>query len=292
MINSSGSPIFGIAVLLVVWIVPLRGWAASGQFAAGIDLVEVYATVTDADGEPFRGLARDDFIVTDNGQPQPIDVFTAGELPLSLAVAIDRSFSIAVERLSAVRSALRAFIGALRPTDQLMVLAIGSESEVLAPLSTDHAKSMAALQAIEPWGTTPLHDAILQALAAIQPASGRRALVLLSDGADRYSTATEGDVVAAARRRDVLIYPIALGRTRPPIFAELAAVTGGRSFQSTDLKALERSLSSIATELRSQYLLGYSPARPGGEEPTWHAIGVRVTRPGAKVRARDGYFSR
>ena len=292
MINSSGSPILGIGVLLVVWIVPLCGWASFGQFAARIDLVEVYTTVTDTSGEPLAGLTRDDFIVTDNDEPQTIEAFAAGEFPLSLAVALDRSFSISSERLSAVGSALRGFISELRPTDQVMVLAIGSETEVLAPLSTDHAKTIAALKGLEPWGTTPLHDAILQALGEIQPASGRRALVLLSDGIDRYSTATEADAVATARRRDVLIYPIALGRTRPPIFAELAAVTGGRSFQSTDQKALERSLSSIAKELRAQYLLGYSPPRPAGEEAAWHSIGVRVRRPGVNVRARDGYFSR
>jgi Ca-activated chloride channel homolog len=292
MINSSGSPILGIGVLLVVWIVPLCGWASFGQFAARIDLVEVYTTVTDTSGEPLAGLTRDDFIVTDNDQPQTIEAFAAGEFPLSLAVALDRSFSISSERLSAVASALRGFIGELRPTDQVMVLAIGSETEVLAPLSTEHAKTIAALKGLEPWGTTPLHDAILQALGEIQPASGRRALVLLSDGIDRYSTATEADAVATARRRDVLIYPIALGRTRPPIFAELAAVTGGRSFQSTDQKALERSLSSIAKELRAQYLLGYSPPRPAGEEAAWHSIGVRVRRPAVNVRARDGYFSR
>jgi Ca-activated chloride channel family protein len=292
MINSSGSPILGIGVLLVVWIVPLCGWASFGQFAARIDLVEVYTTVTDTSGEPLTGLTRDDFIVTDNDAPQTIEAFAAGEFPLSLAVALDRSFSISTERLSAVGSAVRGFIGELRPTDQVMVLAIGSETEVLAPLSTEHAKTIAALKGLEPWGTTPLHDAVLQALDEIQPASGRRALVLLSDGIDRYSTATEADAVATARRRDVLIYPIALGRTRPPIFAELAAVTGGRSFQSTDQKALERSLSSIAKELRAQYLLGYSPPRPAGEAAAWHSIGVRVRRPGVNVRARDGYFSR
>ena len=79
--------------------------------------------------------------------------------------------------------------------------------------------------------------------------------------------------------------------TRPALFAELSSVTGGRSFHVRDLKALDATLTTIAAELREQYLLGYSPSRPftaGGEE--WRSITVRVKRPGVNVRARDGYY--
>jgi Ca-activated chloride channel family protein len=90
----------------------------------------------------------------------------------------------------------------------------------------------------------------------------------------------------------VLIYPIALGRQRPPIFAELASVSGGRSVQARDRPSLASALSSIARELRSQYLLGYSPARPASDRPEWRSIRVTVNRPTVRVRARDGYLAR
>jgi Ca-activated chloride channel family protein len=141
-------------------------------------------------------------------------------------------------------------------------------------------------------GTTPLYDATLVAIDAIQSVTGRRALVLLSDGTDRYSEASAADLVDRARRRDVLVYPIALGAARPPVFAELAAATGGRSFFARDPASLAATMATIARELRFQYLLGYVPSRGSFTDASWHAIDVSVKRPDVRVRARDGYVSR
>ena len=138
-----------------------------------------------------------------------------------------------------------------------------------------------------------MYDAIIASIAAIQPATGRRALVLLSDGADRYSSATSQDALDAARRSDVMIYPLALGAGRAPLFAELAALTGGRSFQPRNPEQLDQTMRTIAAELRHQYLLGYTPSRPIGRgESGWRSIVVQVSRPEVTVRARDGYLTR
>jgi Ca-activated chloride channel family protein len=265
--------------------------ARAAQFASGISLVEVYATVTDATGKSVSGLVADDFIVEEDGRPQQVTVFAAGELSLAVALGIDRSFSMPADRLAAAVAAARRFVSALRADDRLLVLAIGSETETLSPLSGDRPAALAALDRIQTWGTTPLYDAALSALDAIQPAAGRRALVLLSDGADRYSRTTAAELVAQARRRDVLIYPVALGRDRPAVFAELASVSGGRSFHAPERRALQAALDAIATELRSQYLLGYSPPELEGGNGTWRSIRVRVRRPDLRIRARDGYYA-
>lgn len=267
--------------------------SAPPQFVSGVNVVEVYATVTDEAGNPITGLTRDDFVVRENGEPQPVTTFAAGEFPLAAAVALDRSFSMAGDRLAVAKSAARVFIGELRPEDEATVLGIGSDVEVAAPRSTDRAAQYAALNKLDAFGTTSLHDAIVAAIDAMEGAKGRRALVLLSDGGDRFSTASVPDVLSRARRSDVLIYPVALGRTRPPLFAELAALTGGRSFHVRDPKQLADTLRAIARELRHQYLLGYSPTKPivPGEEH-WRPITVTVTRPAARVRARDGYLAK
>jgi hypothetical protein len=90
-----------------------------------------------------------------------------------------------------------------------------------------------------------------------------------------------------------MIYPVAIGRTRAPEFAELASVTGGRSIAVRDPRELAPALTALARELRSQYLLGYAPAREPGAAAAWHAITVALpAHPGVRVRARDGYFSR
>jgi Ca-activated chloride channel family protein len=253
----------------------------------------VYVTVTDDRGEPIGDLGAADFRVAEDGVSQTVSAFAAGEFPLSVAIGVDRSFSMAtgkVDRLSAVRNAARAFVTALRKDDQVMVIAVGSETEVAAPLSADRSAALAAIDRIEAWGTTPLYDAAVRAIDSIESAKGRRALVLLSDGVDRYSDTTAAELLDRARRSNVLVYPIAIGQTRAPVFAELAAATGGRSFFVKDPRELPGQMTAIARELRFQYLLGYTPARGG--EPGWRSIDVTVARPGVRVRARDGYLSR
>ncbi len=271
--------------------------SAAVQFSSGVNLVEVYTSVTDADGQPVTGLSRADFHVAEDGEPQTIAAFTAGDFPLSVAIAVDRSWSMGNGRLAAATSAARLFVGDLRPTDQAEVVSIGSEVQTVAPLSTNRDEQFRALASLDRWGTTPLYDAVIDAIDTIQGARGRRALVLLSDGDDRYSHASASDALQKARRSDVMIYAVALGDKRPPVFAELAAVTGGRSVYVKDPRDLPRILQTIARELRFQYLIGYTPTRPidaskaAGE---WRSITVTVItdRPNLQVRARDGYFAK
>jgi Ca-activated chloride channel family protein len=290
-----------MALLLEAAIVPLvivlaLAGSTYAQFTSGVNLVEVYATVTDQRGAPVRDLTAADVRIREDGSPQMISAFAAGDFPLAVAIGLDRSFSMAAgrgsRRLDTAKSAARAFIDALKPADQVMVIAIGSETSVVAPLSTKHEAALAAIDRLDAWGTTPLYDAMASALDAIQSAKGRRALVVLSDGSDRYSDTSAAVLVDRVRRRDVLVYPVAIGSERPAVFAELATASGGRSFYQTDPRELSATLTSIANELRSQYLLGYTPARPVAAEPSWHSIEVVVNRPGVRVRARDGYYSK
>jgi Ca-activated chloride channel homolog len=280
--------------LTAVFLGVILGFAAPAapQFTSGVNVVEVYATVTDQSGEPVRGLTRDDFVVREDNQAQTISTFAAGDFPLSAAVAVDRSFSMAAGgRLAVSKAAAKAFLGELRASDEAMVLAIGSTVETVAPRSTRRDEQSAAIDRLDAWGNTGLHDAIIAGIDGVQDAKGRRALILLSDGDDRYSTATAANALSRARRSDVMVYPIAVGRTRPSLFVELAALTGGRSFHVRDPKQLADTLRGIARELRYQYLLGYTPTRPivAGEE-SWRSIAVTVNRPGVRVRARDGYL--
>ncbi|MGE0445192.1 MAG: VWA domain-containing protein [Vicinamibacterales bacterium] len=262
------------------------------RFTGGTQLVEVYATVTDARGEPVTGLRREDFQVYEDSRPQQIEAFAAGEFPLTVALGVDRSWSMAGEPLRLAKQASQAFLRALKPGDRSMVMAISAEADVVAPLSADTAAQARAIAALDPWSTTALHDAIIAALDRLEPEPGRQALIVFSDGTDRYSTATAAQVVERARRSNALIYPIAIGRTRPPFLAELAVLTGGRSFLLRDPRELEATLTTVARELRYQYLLGYAPAspnQPGTRE--WRSIRVTLTTPapGTRVRARDGY---
>jgi Ca-activated chloride channel homolog len=265
-----------------------------GRFSSRVQLVEVYASVTDAAGQPVMGLRRADFQVYEDNEPQELTTFAAGEFPLTVALGVDRSASMAGEPLRLAKEASQAFLRELKPDDRSMVVAINNEAEIIAPLSSDRAAQARAIAALDAWSTTALHDAVLGTLNRLEPEHGRQALVMFSDGVDRYSEASAGEVLDRARRSNALIYPIAFGKTRSPLLAELAVLTGGRSFQLGDARQLQATLATIARELRYQYLLGYTPAdppEPGRSE--WRSIRVTLThgRNGLRVRARDGYTS-
>ena len=263
------------------------------QFSSDVQLVEVYATVTDEKGELVTGLRQEDFEVYEDNQRQDVSAFAAGEFPLTVALAVDRSWSMAGEPLRLAKQASETFLRALKPEDRSMVVAISSDAQVIAPLTMDRLNQAREVAALDPWSTTALHDAVITTLDRLEPEPGRQAVVVFSDGTDKYSEATAAQVVERARRSNALIYPIAFGKTRPPLRAELAVITGGRSFLLRDARELEKTLQTVARELRYQYLLGYSPARPIGSGPSeWRSIRVAVKKPGLRVRGRDGYTTR
>ena len=267
----------------------------AAQFATSTTAVEVYVSVTDAAGAPLRGLTADDFEVLEDGAPQKISAFAAGDFPLRVAVAIDRSFSMAGEPLRASKRAIAGFLAALRPDDESVILGIGSKVTTIAPHTMTRDRQADTVHSLDAWGTTPLRDAVMQSIDATDAARGRRAVVIVSDGDDKYSETPAEALVERARRGNVLVYPVAFGRTRPPpLFDDLARVTGGRAFYTRDSRRLDETLRAIAADLHQQYLLGYTPTRPfsASAKEEWRRITVRVKRTGMTVRARDGYYVR
>jgi Ca-activated chloride channel family protein len=288
--------------LIVAAVIALAGGVGAGAqqeqegplatFSSQAQLVQVYATVTDQNGELVTGLKRSDFQVSENNRIQTIDQFAFGEFPLTVALGVDRSWSMAGKPLELAKQASKSFLNQLKTGDRSMVVAISSTADVVAPLSADRFNQARLITALDPWSTTALRDAIIASLDRLEAEPGRQALVLFSDGNDRYSAATESEVIARARRSNALIYPITISKQRPAFLAELAVLTGGRSFMLKDATELEKTLSTIARELRYQYLLGYAPSEqivPGTHE--WRSIHVALSanHAGLRVRARDGY---
>jgi VWFA-related protein len=281
-------------VILALATSGTSGQASQPTFSSAVTQVEVYVTVTDQNGRAVRGLTAADFTILEDEVPQKIATFVDGDFAAAVALAIDRSFSMKGTPLTMARTAGRAFLGSLKPDDRVMLISISGEVEVLAPLNTDRGPALKALDTLDPWSTTSLNDALIRSLDLLEAEGGRRAIVVLSDGVDRYSAARDADVLTRARRSDVMVYPIAIGKGRPTLFAELATLTGGRSFHLRDPRNLQSTLQSIVEDLRSQYLIGYQPAvapRPGDDDD-WRGIAVKVNRPGVTVRSRSGYSTR
>ena len=264
------------------------------RFSSGVQAVEVYATVTDSAGEPVTGLHAGDFVLEDDQYQQTITTFAEGSFPLTVALGVDRSLSMAGEPLRLAKRAAQSFLEQLRPEDRAMIVAISADADIVAPLTAGRVEQARAIALLDPWSTTALRDAVVKSLDRLAPEPGRQALVVFSDGADRYSQASPSQMLARARGGPALVYPIVFGQKPVAVLAEMAALTGGRSFVLRDARGLEGALGSIARELRHQYLLGYAPA--GTTDPgRWHPIRVKVRNQDARgwrVRARDGYWAR
>jgi Ca-activated chloride channel homolog len=276
----------GLAILAVV--VGCSSLLAA-QFAATTEVVEVYATVTDQKGQLAEGLTAEAFTVLEDGVEQPVSVFAAGEFPLTVAIVVDRSFSMAARGLDTARAGARRLADQLRARDRLMILAIGGGVETVSALDTPRESARQALEHVALWGSSPIGDTVVQAVDALGEQRGRRAVVLWSDGVEKEAKRDRAGVLDHVRRADVMIYPVAIAPSISPLLAELAALSGGRVLQARDPKRAESAAGEIALELRNQYLLGY--AKPAGADG-WRRIEVHVNRPGLRIRARQGYFAR
>ncbi len=256
-----------------------------------VDVVQVTAVVTDGDGRFVRGLTRGDFKVFDDDKQQPITHFAAENIPLELVTVIDVSSSMR-DALGTVKDAAKRFLNGLAPSDQVTVLAFNENIFTLARRATDPAARMRAVDRMAPWGGTALYDVIIKSIEILGRQSGRRAVVLFSDGDDQSSHAPLDAAIRATEGSDATIYAIGQGRAvgtpaLQKLMKQIASVSGGRAFFSEDVARLDAVFTEILEDLRNQYLLTYA-VPDNRRNDQWHTIRVEVSG-GRHVRARQGY---
>jgi Ca-activated chloride channel homolog len=276
-------------------------------FEAGIEVINLNVSITDARGEYVTGLTKEDFAVFEDGVKQEISIFAHENLPISMVLMVDTSASMD-DKLAAARTAGKRFVRTLRPQDMAQVMQFNDRATVLQDFTSDHAALEAAFDRTEASGPTALHNALyvsLKDLARQKSAGGelrRRALVLLSDGEDTASLVTDEQVMELARKTEINIYAISLrakgaqDRNRlkfsqaAHLLTQLTQDTGGQVHFPNSLSELEAVYDRIAEELRTQYSLGYvsSNKRSDGK---WRRIVVRVpTHEDLRVRHKLGYY--
>ncbi len=268
----------------------------STQFLAEIrvDLVELYATVTDREGHMVQGLQAKDFEIRDNGRPQKIERFEmVKDLPLTLGLVLDTSGSMR-ESLPEAKKAAEEFLAAvMTPRDRCFAVGFSGHPTLLMPLTPDAKALEAAFRDLPAIGNTALHDALVYSLYQFRGIRGRKAMVLLSDGDDTSSLVRFDDALAFAERSGVAIYTVGLriGRGSFGIrskLEKLATETGGRTFFVTNASELAGVYSNIERELRSQYFLAFAPD-PAPKEGERHTLDVRVAGGKWKARTARGY---
>lgn len=270
--------------------VTTRGLAVTES--VDVDVVQVTAVVTDGGGRFVRGLTRENFRIFDDGEAQTITHFASENIPLELVAAIDVSSSMR-EAIGTVKDAARRFLTGMAASDQVTVLAFNENIFTLARRATDPAARLRAVDRMAAWGGTALYDAIVKAIEILGRQSGRRAVVLFSDGEDQSSHAALDAAIRATEGSDATIYAAGLGRavgnpSLQKLLQQIASVSGGRAFFSDDVSRLDAVLTEILEDLRNQYLLAY-PAPDSGRNAQWHTIRVEIAGGHHSVRARQGY---
>jgi Ca-activated chloride channel family protein len=278
-------------------------------FTAKTSLVVLSATAVDDRGRPVRDLRPDEVRIFDGGQPQKLLRFSRGrEAGARFLLLVDASGSMRLDlRSASVRMAVLQLLAVLEPGDEVAVASFDERYRRLQPFGIDREAVMSALDAITPFGSTALHDGLLQATEDLASAGdGRRAVVVITDGIDTASRHSPDEVIARSRAIDVPIYaisivspldnpasarfsgqaartPLAAGRDALRRYAEMS---GGVAFTASEFRELKGAVDQIAGEVSFQYRLGYEPPTgPAG----FRRVEVRTTRKGVAVRARRGY---
>lgn len=281
----------------VAWASVLSGFVlagtASGQptFSGGVSTVATYVTVVGEGGALQAGLSVKDFEIRDDGKPRAITQFDAGLLPLSMAVLLDDSASMRASQ-PIRQAAAEALIRRLNPGDRA-VLGLFSRTVTLSgTLTGDRDALLQQTRSSLPlMAGTALWDAVDAGVSAVAAQPGRRVVLLLTDGDDNSSQAEPSTVATRATREGVMIYAVGLRGAEQRLgkgLKDLALETGGWFFELRPSDDLVSTFQRVADELRSQYLLGFSPAVLDGKV---HRLQVSVKRQGLMARARRSYVA-
>jgi VWFA-related protein len=279
--------------------------AQQPSFRAGVDIVSLNVTVTDATSHYITDLEEGDFLVFEDGIKQNVTFFSRRQSPIALSLLLDSSASME-EHLPVLQMAATNFVHRLKSNDIAQVIDFDSRVEIRQGFTGNQAELDAAISQLSAGGSTSLHNAIYIALKELRKVRAvneedvrRQALIVFSDGEDTSSLVSFDEVLDLAKRSETSIYTIALRgadvqakgfREAEFVMRTLAQETGGRAFFPAKIDDLNGVYSQIADELASQYTLGYTSANPR-RDGAWRRIVVQVSRPSVTPRTKKGYYA-
>jgi VWFA-related protein len=303
------------ALALLLVSAPLSGQVATpvparesqATFKSGVEVVTVSVSIRDDEGKVVKNLSKSDFEVFDSGFRKEIRDFFVGDSPISLAILLDISGSMAVGgNIERARDAVAVATMNLRSdTDEGALFTFDSELRQVVGFTTDTRRIHNVSLKGKPWGQTSLYDAVGHAARAVaNRANKHRALLVITDGVDTASRMTPAEVSGIASAIDVPVYLLRVvnpldhpggehevietdSRTvQAATLADLARWTGG-DIRVTSVPAhTSIAVQDLFTELRHQYLISFEP----GTRPGWHPLEIRTRKKSLVVHARGGYM--
>jgi VWFA-related protein len=265
------------------------------------NLVPIPASVVDAKGFAVTGLRLEDFELSVDGQIKAISDMTRAETNVRLAMLFDNSGSLDAAREFEKQAAMHFFRKVIRPSDEAAIYSVETDSYLAQPLTSDISRLERTIEGFgKPAGSTSLFDAIIDAAAYLRPYSGRRVIVIVSDGVETSSRNDFETTIKKVLADDCQIFIVQTGlydgANLRALAAErrmeqLAGQTGGAVYIPKTTTELDQAFQQIAADLAHQYVLSYYPGdeRRDGQ---LHVIELRIrSRKDVRVRARKGYYS-
>jgi Ca-activated chloride channel homolog len=206
-----------------------------------------------------------------------------------------------------VKNAALKLIGELRPIDSVAVYSFNRSVTELQPFTSDLDQAKRAVLSTQAAGETALYDALARVSRDLSGRTGKKVIVVFTDGDDNSSTLTMDTAILRVKAAGIPVYTIAQGEALggkcltqeqcrnpapPPAYvkqlADLAKVTGGESFAVRDPSEIAAVFAKVSEDLAHGYMLVFQP--PAAEDHVMHPITVQVRAKGDKVRAREGYY--
>jgi Ca-activated chloride channel homolog len=267
--------------------------AHTKHLRADVDLVLVPTMVADVTNRPVTTLQKENFLVYEDGEPQPIRAFSKEDGPISVGMLLDVSASMS-NKFEYERAAVKQFFKNANPQDDYFVIAFSDHPRLIADSTQSFDDLQEKLGLAVPSGRTALLDAICLGVAEMRSAQyQRRALLIISDGGDNHSRYNSGEIKKLVQEADVLIYSIGIFDSLPvPVFktleeklgkhllTEITEASGGRTLAADDRHRIPELAAAVSRELRQQYVLAYRSSN-ATHDGKWRKIKVRVTEPSA-----------
>jgi Ca-activated chloride channel family protein len=257
----------------------------------GVDLVTVNVSVTEKKGHPVMGLQQENFFVTDQGKPVPLEFFDSNG-PASIVFVVDISSSMRGVKWQNLMKAMKKFLATTREGSDYTLIVFGDRPQLVAR-SVNASELWRVLESLRPDGMTALYDAMLLGLNALERLPQRhKALVLLSDGEDNYSRWCLSDVQQAARAHRATIYTVGLllkdfdgapwQEKSKDLLDKLTAATGGLMLLPAP-EQISGVLERINADVSGHYCLSYYPP---DTVVGWRHIQVSIARGPQQVNLR------
>lgn len=254
-----------------------------------VNLISVFATVKDSQGNFVTDLTKDDFRVYEDGRAQDIQIFEKQEqVESSIAILMDTSGSM-VDILPYMKRGIRDFTRVLPKADEFLVVTFGTAVKLLHTSSQSQKHLEESMAPLRAFGTSSMYDALLFSMMKVENSEHpRKALIVFTDGNDNGSNFGHGRILEEVQSSAVLLYFVAIGS---PLLVDshtlesLSDTSGGRTLYVRKQDSVSPVLEQVRTELAKQYYLGYyTSPRPG-----FHQLRVEVPGHDVKVRAKTGY---